>query len=102
VKRYNLHMYLGQQGYADMALAPTGHYVLFSDAWPRIAKAQEKLHLARIEVAELQRQLAQAQEALRRIREAGNNTTEWATWAQRTAAWGMQTGYCPEQPKDAP
>lgn len=45
---------------------------------------------------------AQAIEALRRIREAGNNTTDWATWAQKTAAWGMQTGYCPEQPVSAP
>ena len=45
---------------------------------------------------------AQAVESLRRIREAGNNFSEWAIWAQKTAAWGMQTGYCPEQPKDAP
>ncbi len=45
--------------------------------------------------------------ALSWIRQAGNNTSAWATWAQRTAAWGMephkwpmQTMGAPEEPKE--
>ena len=41
-------------------------------------------------------------EALKRIREAGNNTTEWATWAQRMAAWGMQPDRWPYPGDDPP
>lgn len=41
-------------------------------------------------------------EALRRIRHAGNNFTDWAIWAQKTAAWGMAPSLWPEPPEHAP
>lgn len=41
-------------------------------------------------------------EALKTIREAGYNTTDWATWAQKWAAHGMQPDRWPAPPKDAP
>lgn len=41
-------------------------------------------------------------EALRRIRQAGNNWFSWCTWAQKTAAWGMEPSKWPEQDPDAP
>lgn len=43
-----------------------------------------------------------AREALSNIRSAGNNCNDWATWAQRTAAWGMAPDKWPKQDKDAP
>lgn len=41
-------------------------------------------------------------EALRLIREAGNNTTDWATWAQKMAAWGMEPNKWPKPSDYAP
>ena len=40
--------------------------------------------------------------ALKRIREAGHNFGAWATWAQKTAAWGMEPYKWPDPGKDAP
>jgi hypothetical protein len=42
------------------------------------------------------------EEALRAIRCAGNNTTNWATWAQRWAAWGMEPNKWPKPSATAP
>lgn len=35
-------------------------------------------------------------EALANIRFAGNNTTAWAVWAQKMAAWGMEPDKWPK------
>jgi hypothetical protein len=40
--------------------------------------------------------------ALKMIREAGENFTDWATWAQKMAAWGMEPDKWPMPGKDAP
>lgn len=72
-----------------------GEYVLYSQANALLQLKDEKIEA-------LQRQLDAAHEALRAIRHAGNNTTDWATWAQRTAAWGMEPHKWPKQDKEAP
>lgn len=74
----------------------------FDPQWPAGEQEAWRLGYAAALAAQPVQQPAPAIEALRRIREAGNNSTEWAVWAQKTAAWGMQTGYCPEQPAAAP
>ena len=52
--------------------------------------------------AEIAIKWTQTTRALKVIREAGHNTTDWATWAQKWAAHGMQPNKWPAPPTDAP
>lgn len=40
--------------------------------------------------------------ALWAIRTAGHNTTDWAIWAQKMAAWGLEPAKWPRPPEAAP
>lgn len=110
---------------SEMIEHPGGDYVLYEDAaklererdeWKNAYAAQQQVVIdigvnlgakvpyelvnavARCRMAEL----AAAHEALNAIRCAGNNASDWAVWAQRTAAWGMAPDKWPKQNEDAP
>lgn len=64
--------------------------------------AREFLIGIRRDCAEAVFDAAIAIQALRLIRHASGNTTEWATWAQRMAAWGMEPNKWPKPDDSAP
>lgn len=68
------------------------------------AYAEVAVHYANALLAKLEQApvSSPAHEALFRIRHAGGNTTEWAVWAQKTAAWGMEPGKWAQPPAEAP
>lgn len=72
------------------------------DGFAISAPGGDSLYVKTCREADIAIQWLKSQLVLRHIREAGNNTSDWATWAQRWAAHAMRPTFFPEPAAEPP